>query len=153
MIQKGRLLFSPCDYCSKECAAEGLKKRVERICQACGEKFDVIPARIEIGSGKYCSDFCRLTMLTVHGFSSHGKIFYTPELIRSLMGPITDKCNFPECEELKTIDENSRWHLCVKHKKLVKHALEARRQRRNKIIRAHGLIVIKQKGHKEVQCD
>lgn len=43
-------------YCSAACSANGRKKRIPKICQACGKDFEVVPAFKD--TAKYCSVEC-----------------------------------------------------------------------------------------------
>ena len=46
---------------------------IKCICEICGKEFEVIPYRIKIGGGKYCSNKCRWTALIS---TSKGNIYH-----------------------------------------------------------------------------
>jgi len=45
-------------FCSKECKAEYMKKRVKRVCRQCGKEFEVWESGARKGAGKFCSADC-----------------------------------------------------------------------------------------------
>lgn len=51
-------------FCSHKCACESFKKRTNKICQECGQSYE-IPISADKGSGrsKYCSQRCRRNVL------------------------------------------------------------------------------------------
>ncbi len=46
-------------FCSRRCLKLGKRKRVKRICQACGNGFESKPSDVKAGNGKYCSIHCK----------------------------------------------------------------------------------------------
>lgn len=50
------------DFCSRKCALSSRKNRIERTCQECQNKFDVVPYRLKSGGNRatFCSRICQL---------------------------------------------------------------------------------------------
>ena len=42
------------------------RKRVEKICLQCGEKFETVPSELKRGHGKFCSRSCSRTYRNLH---------------------------------------------------------------------------------------
>jgi len=53
--QRSNVLSGRTKYCSRECSAEGRKRRVTKYCQECGLSFEVV---VSHSNQKYCSTEC-----------------------------------------------------------------------------------------------
>ena len=54
IVKKGREK----KFCSKECANENRRDKIEKTCKTCGKKFYIIKSNEKQGRGKYCSQKC-----------------------------------------------------------------------------------------------
>lgn len=112
-------------YCSKRCYAEYKKKtdtykgknscfykRIERTCLFCGKKLSIVPSRIKLGYGKYCSFDCEGKALSGKN-SPHWKGGYYP-----YYGPTwrqTNKKTLKQAGYVSQISKNNGNRLAVHH--------------------------------------
>lgn len=60
-------------FCSSKCAHEGIKKRVEKVCESCKKIYSVRISQVRHRGSRYCSNECKAEGLAVRmsGANSH----------------------------------------------------------------------------------